>query len=203
MRVVKKGQDTLVTSVAREERVTAIPFQTVVFGNDSKTAMFSQAPLAWLPAFTLGMTLLKPFPALAISPEAVQFLTTAATPFEGTNRTVTCDNWFTTTPLLTRMLDQPFNMSVTGTIRKNKREIPMEMKLASKYPPETKFCQTKDITLLSHTPKKNKIILVASTYLHTQEITDGKPNFILHYNDTKGGMDTLINCATPTQSLGE
>ncbi|KYN01690.1 hypothetical protein ALC62_07519 [Cyphomyrmex costatus] len=67
----------------------------------------------------------------------------------------------------------------------------MEMKLASKNPPETKFCHTKDITLLSHTPKKNKIVLVASTYLHTREITDGKPNIILHYNATKGGTDTF------------
>lgn len=66
----------------------------------------------------------------------------------------------------------------------------MEMKLSSKNPPETKFCHTKDITLLSYTPKKNKVVLVASTYLHTEEITGGKPNIILHYNDTKGGTYT-------------
>ncbi|XP_066583594.1 piggyBac transposable element-derived protein 4-like [Prorops nasuta] len=124
-------------------------------------------------------------------PSGKYFFQAVTTPIHGSNRTVTCDNWFTTIPLLTRMLHQLFNMSLTGTIRKNKREIPMEMTLASKNPPETKFCHTKDITLPSYTPKKNQIVLVGSTYLHTQEITDGKPNTILHYNDTKGGTDTF------------
>jgi len=124
-------------------------------------------------------------------PSSEYFFQAVTAPIHDTNRTVTCDNWFTTIPLLNRMLDQPFKISMTGTIRKNKREIPMEMKLASKNPPETKFCHAKDITLLSHTPKKNKIVLLASTYLHTQEITNGKPNIILHYNDTKGGTDTF------------
>lgn len=124
-------------------------------------------------------------------PSGEYFFQAVTAPIHGTNRTVTCDNWFTTVPLLTRMLNQPFDMSMTGTIRKNKREIPMEMKISSKNPPETKFCHTKDITLVSYTPKKNKIVLVASTYLHTEEIQDGKANIILHYNDTKGGTDTF------------
>lgn len=124
-------------------------------------------------------------------PSGEYFFEAVTAPIHGTNRSVTCDNWFTTVPLLTRMLDEPFKMFLTGTIRKNKREIPLEMKVASKNPPETKFCHSKNITLLSHTPKKNKIVLLASTYLHTREITDGKPNIILHYNDTKGGTDTF------------
>ncbi|XP_015122054.1 piggyBac transposable element-derived protein 4-like [Diachasma alloeum] len=124
-------------------------------------------------------------------PSGEYFFQAVTAPIHGTNRSVTCDNWFTTIPLLNRMLKDPFKMFLTGTIRKNKREIPLEMKVTSKNPPETKFCHTKQITLLSYTPKKNKIVLVASTYLHTREITDGKPNIILHYNDTKGGTDTF------------
>lgn len=117
------------------------------------------------------------------------FFRKVTAPIHGTNRTVTCDNWFTTVPLLQRMLSDPFNMTITGTIRKNKREIPVELKVASKGPPSTKFCHASDLTLLSHTPKKNKIVLLISSYLHTNEITNNKPNIILHYNETKGGTD--------------
>ncbi|XP_074112120.1 LOW QUALITY PROTEIN: uncharacterized protein LOC141535859 [Cotesia typhae] len=91
-------------------------------------------------------------------PSGEYFFEAVTAPIHGTNRSVTCDNWFTTVPLLTRMLDEPFKMFLTGTIRKNKREIPLEMKVASKNPLETKFCHTKNITLLSYTPKKNKIV---------------------------------------------
>ncbi|KAL1490340.1 hypothetical protein ABEB36_013054 [Hypothenemus hampei] len=61
-------------------------------------------------------------------------------PIHGTNRTVTIDNWFTTIPLLERMLEYPYKLTITGTIRKNKREIPTEMKIASKTVQDTNFC---------------------------------------------------------------
>lgn len=75
-------------------------------------------------------------------------------PIHGSNRTVTCDNWFSSVPLFQRFLNDPFNLSITGTIRKNKREIPAEFKIASKTVPDTKFCFSDKLTLLSHTPKK-------------------------------------------------
>lgn len=89
------------------------------------------------------------------------------------------------------MLKDPYKMSITGTIRKNKREIPAELKVASKETPSTKFCHAKNLTLLSYTPKKNKIVLVVSSHLHTTEKTNNKPNIILHYNKTKGGTDSF------------
>lgn len=107
-----------------------------------------------------------------------------------TNRTVTADNWFISIPLLERMKNEPFNLPVTGTIRKNKREIPAEMKVSDPNPPHTKFVfSDSGITLLSHTPKKNKIVLVASTYSRSTNIENGKPEIIHHYNATKGGTD--------------
>lgn len=112
-------------------------------------------------------------------------------PIHGTGRSVTCDNWFTSIPLVQRMLANPFNMTITGTLKKNKKEIPLEMKIASENPPQTKFCQTKEMCLLSFTPKKKKIVLVLSSHMTTREITDGKPNIVLFYNDTKGGTDTF------------
>lgn len=112
-------------------------------------------------------------------------------PIHGTGRTVTIDNWFTTIPLLLKMLEEPYKLTITGTLRKNKREIPDEMKVCSKTVPRSKFCYTDKITFVCYTPKKNKIVLVVSTYMLSNAVTDGKPNMILHYNHTKGGTDTF------------
>ena len=84
------------------------------------------------------------------------------------------------------MLADPFRMTITGTIRKNKKQIPAEMKVASKEPPNSKFCHTPDMTMVSFTPKKNKVVLLVSSYLHTTETTNSKSNIIHHYNKTKG-----------------
>lgn len=119
------------------------------------------------------------------------FLRKITLPIYDTNTTVTCDNWFTSIPGLERFLEQPYNLTITGTLRKNKREIPSQFKVASKTIPSTQFCFSDNITLLSHTPKKNKIVLLASTFSRFTEITNGKPNIILHYNKTKGGTDTF------------
>lgn len=112
-------------------------------------------------------------------------------PIHGTNRSVTCDNWFMSIPLVLRMLKTPFNMELTGTLKKNKREIPLEMKIAGENPPETKFCHTKELCLVSYTPKKKKVVLVLSWHIKTTNITNNKSDIILFYNDTKGGTDTF------------
>lgn len=115
-------------------------------------------------------------------------------PIYNSNRSVTCDNWYTSIPLLQRMLKDPFNLKITGTLRKNKRELPADFIVAPKIRPSTKFCHTQDLTLLSYAPKKkksNKIVLVVSTFLHTEELTNEKPNIVMHYNATKGGTDNF------------
>lgn len=112
-------------------------------------------------------------------------------PIHGTHRTVTCDNWFTTIPMLDRFVDEPYALSITGTVRKNKKEVPAEFKVASKTVPDTKFCFSRNNILLSHTPKKNRIVLVASSYTKSTDIVNGKPQVIQHYNKTKGGTDTF------------
>ena len=112
------------------------------------------------------------------------------------NRSVTCDNWYSSIPLLEHMLQKPYNLPITGTIGKKKREIPAEFKLASKPAPGSKFCHSTDgnLTLVSFTLKKkraSKIVILVSSFLNTQEITDGKPNIVRHYNATKGGTDNF------------
>lgn len=83
-------------------------------------------------------------------------------------------------------------MQVTGTIRKNKPDIPNEMKIASKTVPVSKFCHSGNVTLVSYTPKKHKIVLVVSTKITSTNVGENKkPEMILFYNKTKGGTDVF------------
>jgi len=122
------------------------------------------------------------------------FFRKVSEPIYNTNRAVTADNWYTSVPLLQRMFKEPYNIKITGTIKKNKREIPAEFKVAPKERPSYKFDHASNITLLSYAPKKKKstkIVLLVSSYMHTREITDTKPNLVRYYNKTKGGTDTF------------
>ncbi|XP_071626836.1 uncharacterized protein [Temnothorax longispinosus] len=117
------------------------------------------------------------------------FLREVTAPIHGTNRNVTCDNWFTSVPI-TRQLLEPYRLCITGTIRKNKREIPQAMKIAEREPPASKYCYDDNLTLVSYTPKKNKVVLLLTSYLHgNNKETDGKPDIVHFYNKNKGGTD--------------
>jgi len=82
-----------------------------------------------------------------------------------------------------------------GTIRKNKTTIqPVLLEVKGKAVFTSKFAFTKDTTLVSYIPKKNKCVVLQSTLHKTKELSVGsenKPNIILDYNATKGGVDTL------------
>ncbi|KAL1513769.1 hypothetical protein ABEB36_003135 [Hypothenemus hampei] len=127
--------------------------------------------------------------SLEIIPQKI--FTDVTIPIHGSNRTITCGSWFTSIMLIEMMMDAPYNLTITGTLKKNKKEIPKEMKIASQSPPDTKFCfsKTKRISLLSYTPKQREIVLVASSYSTSTRIVDGIPEIILHYNATKDGTN--------------
>lgn len=113
-------------------------------------------------------------------------------PIHGINRNVTCDNLYTAIPLFEQMKGEPFNITMTGTIRKNKREIPLEMKVAEDNPPSSKFCHSDSgLTMVSFTPRKNKVLLLVSSFMDSEEIEENKPKIIHHYNATKGGTDSF------------
>lgn len=115
-----------------------------------------------------------------------------------TNRNLTTDNWYTSMPLATYLKSK--NLTLLGTMRKNKGAIPHEF-----LPNKTKavgtstFGYQKDRTLVSYTTKKNRSVILLST-MHDRgdiEPESGKPEIILDYNMTKGGVDTLDKlCAT-------
>lgn len=113
-------------------------------------------------------------------------------PQYGTNRGVTTDNFFTSVPLSDNLLEK--KLTLTGTLRKNKREIPKEF-LPSKEREihSSIFGFTPTTTLVSYVPQKNKAVLLLSTQFHDGEINEQnekKPEIILHYNKTKGAVDT-------------
>lgn len=81
-----------------------------------------------------------------------------------------------------------------GTMKKNKREIPPEfLPQKNRAVGSSLFGFQKNVTLVSYVPKKNKSVVLIST-MHEDSAIDPdskKPEIILEYNATKGGVDTV------------
>ena len=110
----------------------------------------------------------------------------------GTNRNITCDNWFMSLEVADFLWQK--NLTIVGTLKGNKPQIPKEF-LPSKDRPvgSSIYGYTKECTLLSYVPKKSKSVILLST-MHHVDYTDamtGKPEIITFYNATKSGVDTL------------
>lgn len=128
----------------------------------------------------------------------------------GSNRNVTMDNWFTSVPLAKKLLQQPYKLTLVGTLRANKREIPDEMKDKKKekknrnqsqsnnpYVPRkvdtSMFVYDGPLTLLSYKPKPSKMVYMLSSCDEEGSVNPEtkKPHMIEFYNKTKGGVDTF------------
>lgn len=125
-------------------------------------------------------------------------------PISGTNRNVTMDNFFTS-KLVAEILLNDHKLTIIGTMRKNKPEIPTEFH--HKRPKNTSmFAFQQNFTLVSYTPKPRKNVIVMSTMHYDDAINPntGKPEIIMDYNSTKSGVDILdkmneaYNCARAT-----
>lgn len=115
-------------------------------------------------------------------------------PISGTGRNVTMDNWFTSVPLAKSLLEDN-NLTMIGTLRKNKKEIPKDfLPSKSREVLSSTFGFYEDITLVSYVPKKNASVLLISTMHHDTATDDSeqmKPEIIKQYNVTKGGVDVV------------
>lgn len=112
----------------------------------------------------------------------------------GTNRNVTTDNWFTSIPLAKNLQLEPYKLTIVGTLRGNKREIPEELKNSRTREVGTSiFCYDGSLTLLSFKPKPSKVVYLLSSCDEEGIVnsTTIKPHMIEFYNATKGGVDTL------------
>lgn len=115
-------------------------------------------------------------------------------PYFGSGRGVTTDNFFTSIPLAEELLKQ--QLTITGTLRANKREIPAEFAPNSVREEQSSiFGFSNDLTLVSYVPAKKKAVILLSSQFHSNDIScdekaQRKPEIILHYNKTKGAVDT-------------
>lgn len=115
-----------------------------------------------------------------------------AQPIVHSNRNITADNWFSSIEVAEELRNR--GLTYVGTLKKNKKEIPATfLPNRSRQEGSSIYGFTKDITLLSHVPKKGKAVLLISTMHHAEstDIETGKPEIIALYNDTKSGVDTL------------
>lgn len=112
---------------------------------------------------------------------------------ERSGRNITCDNFFTSYSLGSYLLSK--NLTMLGTIRKNKPDLPTSFTNAkNRETYSTMFGFQNDRMILSYCPKKGKIVTLLST-LHDDKKVDNtakkKPEVILDYNKTKSGVDTM------------
>lgn len=108
-------------------------------------------------------------------------------------RRVTADNFFTSNDLVTTL--QKRQLTYLGTIRKNKTFLPPKTLDMKKKPPgysQFVFDNENKISIVSHVPKKNRLVLLISSDHMNKNVSDDeskKPLMILDYNKTKGGVD--------------
>lgn len=114
----------------------------------------------------------------------------------GTGRNITMDNWFSSIPLIDE-LQTSHKTTVVATLKKNKKEIPPEF-LATKTRPifSSLIGYSNGKVSSSYVPKKNKCVLVVSSMHEECKIDEStgskqKPETIMYYNETKGGVDTV------------
>lgn len=112
-------------------------------------------------------------------------------PYFGSGRGVTTDNFFTSIPLAEELMTK--QLSLIGTLRANKREVPSEfLPKKSRAEKSSIFGFTETLTMVSYVPKKNKAVILLSTQHNSIEVEDNeekKPIIISDYNQTKGGVD--------------
>jgi hypothetical protein len=113
----------------------------------------------------------------------------------GSGLNVTVDNFFTSLSLARQL--QLKGMTLVGTFRNNRREIPRELtsyKNRQLYSSIFSYTVEDRIQLVSYKSKKNKIVLVCSSQHSSKETLphrNKKPAVIQYYNETKGGVDAL------------
>lgn len=112
-----------------------------------------------------------------------------------TGLNVTSDNFFTSLQLANKLLEQ--NLTLLGTIRAHRREIPFafrSFKERTLYSSEFLYTTEKNIQLVSYKCKKNKVVLVLSSQHQSTAVSDcpkKTPVSIQDYNATKVGTDVM------------
>lgn len=115
-------------------------------------------------------------------------------PYRDSGLNVTTDNYFTSLRLAQKLLQ--INITLVGTVRGNRREIPQELRCNSSQPLHASrflFTEEEGILMISYKAKAKKTVYLLSSMHDSKTVRhdDGKkrPEAILYYNSTKGGVD--------------
>lgn len=120
-------------------------------------------------------------------------------PLYKSGRNLTTDNWYTSYGLAKDLLSE--KITIVGTMRKDKRQIPAEFKICKGRETHSSiFGFQQDATLVSYVTKKGKCVILLST-MHNDDAIDKetgdakKPEIITFYNQTKGAVDVVDEMA--------
>lgn len=128
---------------------------------------------------------------------------------KGSNCNLTMDNWFCNVPLIQSLLHDD-KLTVIGTIKKNKRELPTQftdIKFQYRTSDTSFFLFHEDFTVVSYKPNQSKLVTLISSAHYDSSIDPitKKPEIVLNYNATKGGVDSFdqmtnnMNCSRKTK----
>jgi len=97
---------------------------------------------------------------------------------EKSGRNVTCDNFFTSISLARELPKR--QMTLLGTIRKNKGELPTKLTETRDRQENTSIFAFQDsATLVSYCPKKGRVVVLLSTEHDTAEVDNSNPEWFL------------------------
>lgn len=123
-------------------------------------------------------------------------------PIKNSNRNLTTDNYYTSYPLAEHLLQ--VGLTLLGTMKRNKREIPPEfISEKNRQVGSSLSGFQNDMSLTSYVTKKKKCVIILSTMHDTVDIDPDthKPETIMDYNSTKGGVDSVDQmCSTYSTS---
>lgn len=106
---------------------------------------------------------------------------------------ITCNNFFISHILGQELLK--WKLTMVGTVQKNKSELPVELlSIKTRALQFSKLAFRDTTALVSYCLKRGENVVVMSTLQKDAQISrrkDGKPEMILDYSATKGGMDSL------------
>lgn len=116
-------------------------------------------------------------------------------PIKGSSRNITTHNWYTSVKLANELLDIPYKLTLVGTLKKNKPDIPQDfLPNKSRTQFSSIFGYQKTVTMVSYVPKPNKAVVLSSMHHAAQidptSIDQRKPEIIMYYNSTKEGVGT-------------
>ena len=116
-------------------------------------------------------------------------------PYFDTGLNVTTDNFFTN--LSTAKKLKKHKITMVGTVHQNRKEIPEEIKLDKKnklYTSRYFFSASENIMMCLYKAKKAKNVYLLSSMHNVERVEEKdpkrRPETILFYNETKGGVDT-------------